>query len=57
MASVATVGAAVLTEIEELANQAWRYRAAGLGGRFRALFGAVGRRVVVPIRVAPLGVR
>ena len=53
-ASVAAVGAAILHEIDELADQAWQPRPASLRGRFRALWGACWQRLGVPIRVAPL---
>ena len=43
VASVAAVGAAILTEFDELSNQAWTPRAAGFGGRLNALLGGSGR--------------
>ena len=50
---MAVVGAAVLLEIDELADQPWQPRPASLGGRMKALWGACGRLLGVPICVAP----
>ena len=51
------VGVTVLRDLAELAAQLWQPRPAGLRGRSSALLGGSGRLLVVPIRVAPLGVQ
>ena len=55
--SMTAVGVTVLRDLAELAAQLWQPRPAGLRGRSSALLGGSGRLLVVPIRVAPLGVQ
>ena len=51
---MAAIGATVLLEIDELADQAWQARAASLRGRLCTLFGRCRRALGVLRRVAPL---
>ena len=53
-AQMAAVGAAVLIEIDELADQLWQSRAASLGGRLRTLCRRCRRDLGVTRRVALL---